>query len=73
MNGIIKNDVAKNTITTIEVAEMNNDREIVNYLDDYLVELSKYILQVNIWANKAAELDGKPAKFDKYFDDFTII
>lgn len=58
---------------TIEVAEMNNDREIVNYLDDYLVELSKYILQVNIWANKAAELDGKPAKFDKYFDSFTIV
>ena len=55
------------------IAEINNDREIVNFLDDYLVALSPYLLQVTIWANKANALEKQPEKFDKYFESFTTI
>ena len=66
-------DYRKVIYDTIEIAEINNDREIINFLDDYLVELSAYVLQVTVWDNKASELEGSPSKFDKYFTSFTTI
>lgn len=66
-------DYRQTIYDTIEIAEINNDREIINFLDDYLVALSPYLLQVTIWANKANALEKQPEKFDKYFESFTTI
>lgn len=57
----------------IDIAEEDNDREIVNFLDDYLIKLSLYLKQVNIWMEKAKQYEGALEKFDKDFNKFLII
>lgn len=57
----------------IDIAEDFNDREVVNFLDDYLLSLSLYLKQIEIWLRKVKQYEGKPAKFDKDFKTFLII
>lgn len=56
----------------IEIADMNNDREVVNFLDDYLLDISKYIKQSVIWIKKAKNIINAET-FDDDFEDFIII
>lgn len=56
----------------IEIADMHNDREVINCLDDLLTILVPYFHQVHIWATKADRID-KIDTFDDQFEDFTII
>ena len=60
------------TIDTIDSSNINV-RELISYLDDYLLSLTTYINQVFIWENKANEIGENRSKFDKYFEDFTFI
>ena len=56
----------------IEIADMNNDREVVNFLDGYLLDISKYIKQSAIWITKAKKF-ANTEDFDDEFEDFIII
>lgn len=57
----------------IDIADDYNDREVINFLDDYLLSLSLYLKQIQIWLCKVKQYEGKPAKFDKDFEKFLII
>lgn len=63
----------KKIYEVIDIAEEYNDREIVNFLDDYLIEISLYLKQVGIWSKKANQYKDKPEKFDAHFEKFLII
>ena len=56
----------------IEIADMNNDREVVSFLDGYLLDISKYIKQSAIWITKAKKITNAE-DFDDEFEDFIII
>ena len=56
----------------IEIADMNNDREVVSFLDDYLLNISKYIKQSVIWVKKAQKITNAE-DFDDEFEDFVIV
>lgn len=58
---------------TIDTIEKQNMREIVSFLDEYLLKLIDYINQVVIWENKANDIGDNYSRFDKYFESFTII
>lgn len=57
----------------IEIAELHNDREVVNFLDDLLKELLPYIHQTFIWTTKANKFGQDLEGFDEDFEDFTNI
>ena len=48
-------------------------REVVSFLDEYLLKLTDYVNQVAIWESKANDIGEKYSQFDKYFESFTII
>lgn len=66
------NNYRKKIYDVIEVVEINEDREIVSFLEEFLLELTNYLNQVNIWKNKA-EIIEDPVTFDRYFNSFTFI
>ncbi len=57
----------------LDIAEINNETECKVFLENFLFNLVKYVNQVRIWAKKAEQIGDNPVKFDKYFDDFTVI
>lgn len=57
----------------IEIADMNNDREVVIFLDDLLTIILPYLKQTNIWLTKANKMKDNTEKFDDEFEDFTFI
>lgn len=65
-------DYREKIYEVIEIADMNNDREVVSFLDGYLLDISKYIKQNMIWITKAKKITN-PEDFDDEFEDFIII
>ena len=65
-------DYREKIYEVIEIADMNNDREVVSFLDDYLLGISKYIKQTEIWMTKAKKITNAE-DFDDEFEDFMII
>ena len=58
----------------IDIADKNRDMNVRTFLEDYVTNvITEKIHQALILKEKAIELEGKPAKFDKYFEDFLII
>ena len=57
----------------IDTIEKKNMREVVNFLDEYLLTLVDYLNQVNIWEVKANDIGDNYSVFDKYFESFTTI
>lgn len=67
-------DVYENFILEIiEIAELNDDRKTVVFLENFLDEKLNYLKQVNIWVKKAKEYEGHIEYFDNNFENFTII
>lgn len=65
-------DYREKIYEVIEIADMNNDREVVSFLDGYLLDISKYIKQSAIWMTKAKKITNAE-DFDDEFEDFIII
>ena len=65
-------DYREKIYEVIEIADMNNDREVVSFLDGYLLDISKYIKQSAIWITKAKKITNIE-DFDDEFEDFIII
>ena len=57
----------------IELAEMNDEVTVKIFLENFLMNILVYAEQADVWAEKAKLVGDNPIKFDKYFDDFTII
>lgn len=57
----------------LDLAEFNNETNCKIFLENFLFNLEKYVHQAEIWKVKAIQIGDDPTKFDKYFDDFTII
>lgn len=58
---------------TIEIANTHNLRELVGFLDDFLLELVDYKKQVKTWLIKAETTFNSSLGFDVYFESFTFI
>ena len=58
---------------TIDVANTHNIRELVGFLDAFLLELIDYKKQTKIWFKKAEENLNDSLKFDQHFESFTFI
>lgn len=58
---------------TIDTANTHNIRELVSFLDGFLIELVEYKNQTKIWFKKAEENLQNSLKFDCCFESFTFI
>ena len=58
---------------TIDTITLHNFREIVSFLDNYLLELTDYTQQVSIWLKKAEDYSNMPFEFDEKFKEITFI
>ena len=58
---------------TIDTANTFKFRELVGFLDDFLLELVEYKKQVKIWINKASITLNSSLEFDLHFGKFTFI
>lgn len=58
---------------SLELAEINDEIDSRIFLENFLTEILNYAEQADIWEDKAKLIGDDPIKFDKYFDDFTII
>jgi ferritin len=61
-------------IEVIDIAEMNEDKEVVIFLENYLDNLYIFLKQTRIWKDKAETYGiDKDYCFDKDFDKFVIV
>lgn len=66
-------DFIRNIKDCLEIAEMNNEIDSKIFLENFLTNILNYSEQTDVWEDKARLIGNDPIKFDKYFDDFTII
>jgi ferritin len=63
----------KTVLDLMDIAEMNGDKEIVVELENFWSSKLIYLKQVNIWITKAKQYENHPERFDKAFEEITII